>query len=64
MADDATRPGDVGDEEYLDALPEDLDVSQFVGPTVFPDVGRRRIAGTIYLILAATCLAAETCCSL
>lgn len=58
MAEDATRPGDVGDEEYLDALPEDLDVSQFVGPTVFPDVGRRRIAGSIYLILAATCLTA------
>lgn len=54
--DDDRRPG-APDEEHLDALPADLDVSQFVGPTVFPDVGRRRIAGSIHLILAATCLA-------
>ena len=35
-----------------DALPEDLDVTNFVGPTVFPDVAKRRVAGTIYLVLA------------
>jgi hypothetical protein len=40
-----------------DQLPEDLDVSRFVGPTVFPDVAKRRITGTIYLVLAAGCLA-------
>ncbi|MFM7059593.1 MAG: hypothetical protein ACKOZL_00170 [Actinomycetes bacterium] len=57
MADDR-RPGDPERDEHLDELPADLDVSQFVGPTVFPDVGRRRIAGSIHLILAATCLTA------
>ena len=44
-------------DEFVDSLPEDLDISAFVGPTVFPDVGRRRISGSIYLILAATCAA-------
>ena len=29
----------------------------FVGPTVFPDIGKRRITGTIYLVIAAGCLA-------
>jgi hypothetical protein len=40
-----------------DALPAELDVTGFVGPTVFPDVAKRRVAGTIYLVLAVTCLA-------
>ena len=35
----------------------DLDVTNFVGPTVFPDVAKRRVAGTIYLVLAAGCVA-------
>ena len=36
-----------------DALPEDLDVTAYVGPYQFPDIRRRRIAGTIYAVLAA-----------
>ncbi len=47
-------------EPHTDALPEDLDVTNFVGPTVFPDVAKRRVAGTIYLVLAVTCLAQWT----
>jgi hypothetical protein len=38
-----------------DALPEDLDVTAFVGPYQFPGTHRRRIAGTIYLALAMVC---------
>lgn len=38
-----------------DALPEDLDVTAYVGPYQFPGTHRRRIAGTIYLVLAACC---------
>jgi len=34
-----------------DHLPEDLDVTAYVGPYVFPDIRRRRIAGTLYAIL-------------
>lgn len=38
-----------------DQLPEDLDVTAYVGPYVFPDIKRRRIAGTIYGLIAAGC---------
>ena len=44
-------------EEISDELPGDLDVSSFVGPTVFPDNSKRRITGTIHLVIAAGCLA-------
>jgi hypothetical protein len=46
--------------EHGDQLPADLDATGFIGPTVFPDVSKRRIAGTIYLVLAVTCLAQWT----
>jgi hypothetical protein len=32
-------------EHEGDDLPEDLDVTAYVGPYVFPDIRRRRIAG-------------------
>jgi hypothetical protein len=38
-----------------DELPEDLDVTAYVGPYTFPNITRRRIAGTIYLVIAALC---------
>ncbi|HET9729988.1 MAG TPA: hypothetical protein VFR41_11230, partial [Acidimicrobiia bacterium] len=40
-----------------DELPEDLDVTAYVGPYQFPDIKRRRIAGTLYVVLAAASLA-------
>src|SRR3954471_12010806 len=43
--------------EVRDALPEDLDVSGFVGPYQFPDNSRRRYPGVLYLVVAALCLA-------
>jgi hypothetical protein len=47
----------VTDEEHEgDHLPEDLDVTAYVGPYTFPDVKRRRIAGTIYLVMGAGAL--------
>jgi hypothetical protein len=39
-----------------DELPEDLDVTAYVGPYQFPDIKRRRIAGTIYVALGAIVL--------
>ena len=36
-----------------DQLPEDLDVTAYVGAYQFPDIRRRRIAGIAYLVLAA-----------
>jgi hypothetical protein len=49
MADD--QPG-----EHRDELPEDLDVTAYVGPYQFPDIRRRRIAGTIYAVIAVFAL--------
>jgi hypothetical protein len=39
-----------------DVLPEELDVTAYVGPYLFPSTRRRRIAGTIYSVLALFCL--------
>jgi hypothetical protein len=46
-------PGD--DAREGDQLPDDLDVTAYVGPYVFPDIKRRRIAGAIYALVAAVC---------
>jgi hypothetical protein len=54
MSDDRDVPDD-GDEAR--ELPEDLDVTGFVGPYRFPDNSRRRVPGLIYLAVAAVCLA-------
>ena len=49
VSDDATgHEGDV--------LPEELDVTAYVGPYLFPSPRRRRIAGTIYAVLALLCV--------
>ena len=57
MTDDArSEGGPTGEDPYTDSLPADLDITGFVGPTVFPDVAKRRIAGTIYFVIALTCL--------
>ncbi|GMU80126.1 MAG: hypothetical protein AMXMBFR46_29110 [Acidimicrobiia bacterium] len=61
MTDDETSglPGDApaahGGAAAGDALPEDLDVTAYVGPYQFPGTHRRRIAGTLYLIVALAC---------
>jgi hypothetical protein len=47
----------VSDEEVTDALPDDLDVSGFVGPYVFPNNNRRRVPGYLYVAMAAGCVA-------
>lgn len=39
-----------------DALPEELDVTAYVGPHLFPDNKRRRLAGTCLLVLAVAAL--------
>jgi hypothetical protein len=45
-------------EREGDELPEDLDVTAYVGPYTFPDIRHRRIAGTVYAVIAAAALAA------
>ncbi len=38
------------DGEIVDVLPEDLDLSGFVGPQTFPNNNRRRIPAALYLV--------------
>jgi hypothetical protein len=38
-------------------LPQELDVTGYVGPYSFPDNSRRRIPGVLYLLVGAACLA-------
>jgi hypothetical protein len=44
-------------DEHGDQLPEELDVTAYVGPYVFPNINRRRIPAVIYAALAVLCLA-------
>ena len=48
--------GRVADGEIRDQLPEDLDISEYVGPYVFPNNNRRRIPALLYLAIAAALL--------
>jgi hypothetical protein len=41
-----------------DDLPEDLDITAYVGPYVFPDIRRRRIAAALYVIVGGAALGA------
>jgi hypothetical protein len=45
-------------EEPSDTLPQDLDVTAYVGPYLFPNITRRRIPGVVYGMVAVACLAA------
>ena len=45
------------DDEIVDELPEDLNLSEFVGPYTFPNNNRRRIPAAIYLVMGAACIA-------
>jgi hypothetical protein len=44
-------------DDHRDALPEELDVTRYVGPYRFPDIARRRWAAGIHGVAAAVCLA-------
>jgi hypothetical protein len=43
-------------DEYVDELPEDLDLSGFVGPHTFPNNNRRRIPAALYLLFGTGCI--------
>ena len=54
----ADAPEATSDAEVRDALPEDLNVSEFVGPYVFPNNNRRRVPGYLYILIGIACLVA------
>jgi hypothetical protein len=56
MVDDGEPVGDDALSESGDQLPEDLDVTAYVGPYVFPDIRRRRIAGSCYVVIGGLAL--------
>ncbi|MBW3555403.1 MAG: hypothetical protein KY454_00545 [Actinobacteria bacterium] len=45
--------GEAGRDDGGDELPEELDVSAYVGPYSFPDNRRRRFPGLLYLLVGA-----------
>lgn len=60
MADDPQPEDDARPVDSVpegDALPDDLNVSAFVGPYTFPNNNRRRIPGVIYTVFGVLCLA-------
>ncbi len=44
------------DPDQGDDLPEELDVTAWVGPVEFPNITRRRIAAWLYVVIALGCL--------
>lgn len=48
----------VAARDHTDTLPEDLNVSEFVGPYLFPDNSRRRWPGMLYLACGAALIVA------
>jgi hypothetical protein len=55
MEDDNLMAADSANE-IRDSLPDDLNVTGFVGPYMFPDNSRRKIPALLYLGIAAMCL--------
>jgi hypothetical protein len=47
---------DQPEDDYVDELPEDLDLTGFVGPHTFPNNDRRRIPAALYLLLGVVCI--------
>lgn len=55
---DAADQASASDAEIRDELPEDLNVSDFVGPYIFPNNNRRRVPGYLYIAIGAACIVA------
>lgn len=55
MEEDKLKKSDAPDE-IRDSLPDDLNVTAFVGPYKFPDNSRRKIPAWMYLGISAACL--------
>jgi hypothetical protein len=51
----ATQPAS---REHTDTLPEDLDITEYVGPYLFPDNNRRRWPGLLYIVAGAALVVA------
>jgi len=56
VSDETADPGDADSADTGDDLPEELDVTAYVGPYVFPDIRRRRIAAALYVVVGGLAL--------
>ncbi|MBA3956663.1 MAG: hypothetical protein H0X58_08370 [Acidimicrobiia bacterium] len=56
VADGSAPAPSPDDAEVRDTLPDDLDVSGYMGQVTFPDNSQRRIPGFLYLAIAAVCV--------
>ncbi|MEO6987348.1 MAG: hypothetical protein ABI239_01725 [Aquihabitans sp.] len=45
------------EDDVRDELPDDLNISEYVGPYVFPNNNRRRVPGYLYLAIGVACIA-------
>lgn len=54
--DEAVPTAPVSDDEFRDALPEDLNAAGFVGPYLFPNNDRRRVPAYLYWAISAVCI--------
>lgn len=54
---DGAGTGGSDDADVRDVLPEDLDVSGYVGPYTFPNNNRRRVPGYLYIGIGLICVA-------
>ena len=57
MADENADAGAPAAVAAGDELPSELDVTAYVGPYLFPDIRRRRIAGWIHVVIGGLALA-------
>ena len=55
---EADHQAEADDADVVDVLPDDLDVSGYVGPYVFPNNNRRRVPGYLYLAMGVACIVA------
>ena len=44
-------------DDVRDELPDDLNISEYVGPYVFPNNNRRRVPGYLYIAIGIACIA-------
>lgn len=56
---DTARTADtaLSDDDVVDELPAELDVTGLVGPYLFPNNSRRRVPGVLYVVIGVLCLA-------
>ncbi len=53
---DAEADHALSDDEVVDELPADLDITGLVGPYLFPNNNRRRIPGVLYVVIGVLCV--------